>query len=485
MKHCSNSHCPGQQQGDKPLEYHDSEELCPACGSRLTATDQVVHQPSSPPWKRFFVTVGIVAVYLGATKIALPTVTPTPAFGEGPRVARSIMELGVRPLLSGYLLVELAALLVPVWRPLRMGRPEGRAKLQRASLLVGMLLALFQAVVLAIWLEKMGAATDPGSGFRIITVIALVGATAALVVLARIGDREGLGSGFSILLLAAAGPDIIGPLRNAYTAAQAGAIPTSALYNGAFSVAVLVGATLWLFSPYCLPGAEPLDHPSLVSRPACGMAPLSVVPAVLMVATISTRLSNPGQAFGPQSAGYFATALALSIPAALLFAFLFNPPDRIAEMWRSLSQNAGEAIPRLKAVMLESVLFIALVMLVQAWVVRSVGAVFVPIATKIIIATGILCDLTREWHARRTNPHLTSIWEIHQSYAVAPSLRLLKAEGIHAFAKGMHLRALLQFFGPYIPVQILVPVEDARRANAFMQARWPGGDGRDGSLGKA
>ena len=56
-------------------------------------------------------------------------------------------------------------------------------------------------------------------------------------------------------------------------------------------------------------------------------------------------------------------------------------------------------------------------------------------------------------------------------------MRMLEAERIHAFAKGARLRALLQFFGPYVPVQILVLAKDAQRAHALLQERWPRADG--------
>ena len=165
-------------------------------------------------------------------------------------------------------------------------------------------------------------------------------------------------------------------------------------------------------------------------------------------------------------------ALFLGVGAAMFFAFLFNRPDKIARTWKSLSPNSPEGIPHLKAVMLESVLFILLVVLAEAWAVRHIGNYSADtVAT--LLATGIVCDLAREWRAREADPHLTPVWEIHQTYAVAPTMRMLETEGIHAFAKGARLRALLQFFGPYVPVPILVLAKDTERAHALLQERWP------------
>ena len=74
-----------------------------------------------------------------------------------------------------------------------------------------MLIALLRAAVIAVGLEQFGMAGDYGAGFKPITILTLLGTTGALVVLARIVDREGLGSGFAVLLLAEFIPKILGP----------------------------------------------------------------------------------------------------------------------------------------------------------------------------------------------------------------------------------------------------------------------------------
>jgi hypothetical protein len=88
------------------------------------------------------------------------------------------MVLGAAPLLTGYALVELGALLNPVWRPLRQGGPAGRAKLHHGSLIVGILVELGQAWFLATGWGKMGVDYDYGASSRVITILILLGATA-------------------------------------------------------------------------------------------------------------------------------------------------------------------------------------------------------------------------------------------------------------------------------------------------------------------
>jgi hypothetical protein len=281
-----------------------------------------------------------------------------------------------------------------------------------------------------------------------------------------------LGSGFSALILAGAILGISSPIGNAVTAVQLGAIPFSALFTEALGLATLVIITLFLFSPYCLPNTAP--DALMISRPACGVTPLTVVPQVLMLGALVSKQIQPGWAtahkvFTNSSVSFFACVI-----GAFVFAFLFNRPDRIAAAWNAFSPNPPEGIPRLKAVMLESFLFIALAIAVQAGLVSQLGGRRVPSAANVILATAVLCDLVREWRARRASAHLTPVWELHQTYAVVPAMRLLESQGLHPFARGLDLRSLFQFFGPYVPIQILVPAGEAQACHALLQDRWPG-----------
>jgi hypothetical protein len=418
--------------------------------------------------KRVLITLFVLIVCLVGRAIPLPTVTAEVSSTIGPRSAGSIMALGLSPLIAGYVLVEFAALVVPAWRPLRTGGTASRAKLHRASLIAGVILTAVQGLFLVVAFEQL-AGHRGGHAFRFLTVMTLVGASAILVVLARVVDQEGLGSGFSVVLLAElAGRNFV-TLNNADHAVQAGVLPSSAFVTGAFLMVMLVAATLWLFSSSRLPMDESSPHPSLIGRPGCGIMPLWFAAAVLV---FPARLPQAGVPFGPQSAGYAPSLLLLGISAALVYTYLFNQPGRIAKAWRSLSPSPPEGIPRLKPVLVESVLFIALAGFVDLWGLR-LGRSYFPSATDIILATALLCDLAREWKTRDADETLTPVWEIHQVYAVAPAVRLLESAGIPAFGRGLRVRSLLQFFGPHVPIELLVPAEHAARARAFLEERWP------------
>ncbi len=165
--------------------------------------------------------------------------------------------------------------------------------------------------------------------------------------------------------------------------------------------------------------------------------------------------------------------LVLSMLAAIGFAYLFNLPDRVYMVWKALLPEPSERPPGLKPALLESVFFVGLVVLVETGLVRALGYGNVPGVVSILLVTGVVANLFREWRVRTDEARLVPIWEIHLVYAVPPAMRLLQAQGFHPFAKGLRLRSLLQLFGPYAPVLVLVPAGKAQAAYALLEARWP------------
>jgi preprotein translocase subunit SecY len=454
----------------------------PSNGSPVRATDVSGATPERgvlPVWRKAMVTGAVLAACWVGGLIPLPTIAHHPQPPGEMSANWSVMVLGVSPLLSAFILVEFAALLVPAWQPLRVGGPTTRGKLRRAALILGLVLTAGQALLMAIAAEHYGIARDPGLGFRLLTVVTLLGSSAVLFLLAQQVDRQGLGSGFSILILALFVPEIIQDLGGVQRAVQSGAVSSDSMLKGALIIAGLVAATLWMFSSYRLP-VHDLGGDSLpVRRPACGFVPLTVVWALLLFLTRLAHL-NPGspldsvgRALRPGTPAYLMTTLLLNVAAVVLFSWLFNQPDRVADAWRRFSGTATPAAVWFKPVLLESSVFIVLIVLGESWLIQLLGAARVPSVLGIVAATGIVLDLTREARAHCTHQNLVPVWEIHQLYAVDPALRLLASEGIPAFPRGVHHRTLLQFFGPYVPIHVLVEPEHAERAQALLRSRLP------------
>ncbi len=88
-----------------------------------------------------------------------------------------------------------------------------------------------------------------------------------------------------------------------------------------------------------------------------------------------------------------------------------------------------------------------------------------------IVGAAVVLDVGKEWRFRRSHDDLVRVWPVHRVYAVQPAQQALHAAGIPAFARGLHHRTLLQFFGPYVPIALLVPAAKAAQAERIVRDR--------------
>ena len=81
----------------------------------------------------------------------------------------------------------------------------------------------------------------------------------------------------------------------------------------------------------------------------------------------------------------------------------------------------------------------------------------------------VLLDLRGDWRALGDRPDLVPAWPLHRMYRLDPALLRLERAGIPAHAKSRYVRTLLQFFGPYAPVVLLVPRDRVTDAEAILR----------------
>jgi preprotein translocase subunit SecY len=159
---------------------------------------------------RLGVTLAVLAVYRLGCWIPLPGVEPevlmpgfSPAMMSAAMERISVLSLGVTPLLSVLLVIELAMI---VWPPLRAW--TARSSSNTSSLdgwivLATLAFAAFQANGIAVAMESIKALVPtPGLLFRAGIIATLVAGTAILVWMAALVTRRGLGSGVLLLLAA-------------------------------------------------------------------------------------------------------------------------------------------------------------------------------------------------------------------------------------------------------------------------------------------
>lgn len=114
----------------------------------------------------------------------------------------SAFDLGLLPMFSAAVIVELAALWVPRWRPLPTAGPVGRERLTRASYRLGLVLAFTQALAVALYLQRVQAFEGEAALSRALAVSTLMAATCFLLLITWFLDAKGLGGGFGVLFTA-------------------------------------------------------------------------------------------------------------------------------------------------------------------------------------------------------------------------------------------------------------------------------------------
>jgi preprotein translocase subunit SecY len=187
---------------------------------------------------RLAVTLGVLAIYRLGTHLPLAEVDQVAlanlyrGSGSAFAVERiSVFSLGVTPIISMLMLVEVARLASSRFNNWTGATPANARRVDHYVLIGSLLVAAMQGYGIATGLEEAANVVDePGPQFRLMVVATLVAATALVVWLAAVISRHGVGNGVWILLLAP------------YLAGLPGlALPVyEALHSGIMSVAGLV-----------------------------------------------------------------------------------------------------------------------------------------------------------------------------------------------------------------------------------------------------
>ncbi|OBS31247.1 Protein translocase subunit SecY [Tepidimonas fonticaldi] len=137
-------------------------------------------------------------------------------FSGGALSRFTVFALGIMPYISASIIMQLMTYVVPTFEQLKKEGEAGRRKITQYTRYGTLLLAVFQALGIALALEgSPGLVIDPGLTFRFTAVVSLVAGTMFLMWLGEQITERGLGNGISILIFAgiAAGlPNAIGGL---------------------------------------------------------------------------------------------------------------------------------------------------------------------------------------------------------------------------------------------------------------------------------
>lgn len=432
-----------------------------------------------------------VILVVGGGWITLPGVDAGTVEPYGRNV--SIFALGVMPILTAYGLVELVAIAVPRWRRLRHGNPEGRAKLERAARAVALVLAAFQAFGIAKSLEALsgtyaGALYDVGLRSTAVIIASLVAGLCVTFIVAEIITRQGIANGLVMLVVVSeinsARVSVIGSIAARLKLQD---LAPAAVLGGVVVIAVAIVAS-WLAlrggsEDACAredastspergyrDAARALAVTPWIPIPASAVAPIPIAASLLLMPATLALFFHVEEPWSPDRGWvWYLATLALTFALSLVLARVIHSPREMADVATRLGAGSKEELERAARAALRRALPGTLLFL-GTLVIADAAGVALPLAGVPIVllplVTAVVMDAAR---AVRSEADLVSVWT-ERRISVVPVLRaVLEAEGIHVRTRGDALLSLLQLFGPYAAVDILVREADAPRASELLR----------------
>ncbi len=132
-------------------------------------------------------------------------------FSGGALERLSIFALGIMPYVSSSIILQLLTVVIPALDRLNKEGDQGRRKINQYTRYGTILLSTVQGFFIATWLEGLGRGgggavgeivSNPGWGFRLLTVLSLTTGTAFLMWLGEQITERGIGNGISLIIFA-------------------------------------------------------------------------------------------------------------------------------------------------------------------------------------------------------------------------------------------------------------------------------------------
>ncbi len=467
MPFCPNPECPHRLRTGRAAEFRVGRTVCADCRAALVERNPVspeILPPFAPALKaRLAWTLATMAFLWLAFLCPMPFLQRV-SFFDGQRemtptaVQFGPLSMGIAPFLLGFIVVELAALAVPSLRRRRLGDPQLRRKLWRASLMVGVLWCLARGLVAAWTLEGLEwnlaqlnqppLVADPGWWFRIRFALAQTAGSCLFVLAAELISRKGIGSGYAMAILADACATLPGSLRGAFFHWSTGQVTTLALV---LAGALLMGCAWALWRFFSLERLRPWGL--LLAAPTCGIFPLELAWSLVMLPPLLNNffslpwLANFTARFYPGSTPFLAAEIALL--------FFFVPLASGWFYWRHTDsfRRANRREWR-RAQVFSALLLSGLVAYGEiGWRLLGPLSWSLPAALTLVGVTAVLFDLVAELNFRRRLGAEPEVLAVCQD--VGDVLQVAAAAWGPVLIQGLRYRSLGYFFMPYIPLVLL------------------------------
>lgn len=488
MKTCPNPDCPDRKKHGVAGEYRDDVDTCPSCGQALSgragappvgaaAVPAVGAAPDRGPDRRLVFTALAVVGAVVLSIVWLPGARDVHGVEDaGAGLAGlftlapeflSWAALGVQPFLTAFVVVEVVALVVPALRARRLAGAAARRPLTVAALWLGLALLLVQAGTQAIWfltLRPVDAyAAVHESPRAVLFGVSLIVGSGVLLWLANVVARRGYGNGLAVVVGAGLLWNLADWAYYGVMAIQSGEVAPAR----AAVIAAGAGALVWLTLRY----VGDADRERALPRPASGIVPVVWAVSLLTVpATLQSLFEFESELVSQLVPGTLLYAGAHLVLAGLLTPFclwLFARDALIGSARERFGVTAAREDVGVGSLRFSvgSNLALAGLGVLAAW-----AGLFFPVIT-VVVLTAIAKDLAGEARFGREHGALASAGSLQRLYLVEPALSVLEDEGIPAHPRALSHRTLWQFFAPWLPVELLVPVEHEARARALLDER--------------
>ena len=408
----------------------------------------------------------------------------------------SIFMLGIMPYVSAYILVELFSLFTPPLKKMRSGDIEGRKKLKRISLVLSLILAVYQAIGIISGLQGWNlsngkAILNVSTVFEHgILVCVLMGSFYLLVCICELVSMFGIGHGISIILLSGICGDFIGRMPMLFRRFEY--YEFSAYFIAIFVFCALISfAFILLKTKISIPCYHEKDNITVdyfrLNLSPSSLAALTYAATIIMLPVTLTQLfgidSSIANNLRPGSFLYNF----ISIIFVFIFSFIFgwaflHPRRRMIKMqtrgWRFAEMGATAEAYILKRQFIYNLpwtVFLCAMVVVPNILISGANVPFYLGGSSIPVLVAVSLDIIGGFKFYQNSIHKPiKIAEFHDIYDANMINNHMEAAGIKSFLRGYHHRLLTYFFGPYLEMSLIIDYHDKEKAKLLIQEFYGG-----------
>ncbi len=423
----------------------------------------VTPSPGAPRWDAMLIPVGVtvalpVLLWFAARELWLPGVNSVEVMNLVSRGADAdmssfgIFALGIMPVLSAFVLVELVVagvgLLVPSFRARRLGTALDRRRIDLAVWLLVPALAALQGYFIGQYFESLNSAgstvlSHDRGAVPLITITLMAGVMVHVVV-AELISRHGVCNGY--LLLGAVG---VLPLVGALLDPPAALQPLPSDFPGpTLRLAVLAAVAVATFAAVRVRSvlADGRPGPRL---PYTGTVPTEAVRTGFALMALPAMLSPwlAEHIYDLQARTSRLIEAAAVVPLSVLVLLTTRAP------WTRAGAIATFAFLGLLAFL--------------PYVSGDDYRLALPLTQGVTLGI-VVAELIAGVHARVALHRPATVFVVHDVFRADAAADRLAAAGIPHAVLGVRARAALRLLGAYIPVEIRVPGDRAEHARALL-----------------